>query len=74
MERCNLEGCIRAIGHDGVCRHTRTVMDIILGPGDCSACGARVWWAYKGIRGGAAWRERTGDRHYCRAVDTAGTI
>ena len=68
-ERCDLEGCIRTLGHEGVHRQPRAVMDVILGPGECNGCGARVWWAWKGMRGRPAWRERTGDRHYCRASD-----
>jgi len=67
-ERCDLSGCILRLGHEGVHRLPRAIMDIILGPGRCTECGARVWWAWKGIRGRPAWRERTGDRHYCRAA------
>jgi hypothetical protein len=70
-EHCDLDGCIRFLGHEGVHRQPRAVMDIILGPGRCDGCGARVWWAFKGVRGGATWRERTGDRHYCRAKAAA---
>jgi hypothetical protein len=67
IERCDMDGCIRLLGHDGVHRQPRAVMDIILGPGSCGSCGARVWWAFKGVRGDAAWRTRTGERHWCPA-------
>lgn len=64
-EWCDVGGCIRSVGHDGVHRQPRAVMDVIVGPGVCQDCGTRVWWAYKGIRGDAAWRTRTGERHWC---------